>query len=197
MSEHLERSALEGRATVDVNRLDPRLRLTACEVPLSARLESPAQPVGRVTVRVQCEGARPWTVFVPAQVRLFRPVVVTNRPLQRQVVISASDVTLAERDVGLLTQGFLTDLEQAIGNKLARAVVADQALAPGFLLQAEVVAKGDQVVIVARTAGVAVRMPGEALSDGAQGQQIRVRNVASGRVIRARVTGPGQVEVGM
>lgn len=37
----------------------------------------------------------------------------------------------------------------------------------------------------------------EALSDGAVGQQIRVRNLRSERIIRARVTGPGQVEAGM
>lgn len=197
VEEYLQRGSLAGRPEVEVNRLDPRLRLGACEQPLSTRLESPAQPVGRVTVRVECQGRRPWTVFVPAQVRLFRPVVVANRPLQRQVVLSAADVALAERDVGLLNQGYLTELHQAVGNKLTRAVLTDQVLAPSYLQQAEVVRKGDQVVITANGAGISVRMQGEALSDGAPGRQIRVKNLSSGRVVRARVTGPGQVEVNL
>ncbi|MFC3609296.1 flagellar basal body P-ring formation chaperone FlgA [Stutzerimonas tarimensis] len=197
VDEHLQRGGIEGRSLVEVNRLDPRLRLVACDSPLIARLESPAQPIGRVTVRVQCEGSRPWTVFVPGQVRLFREVVVANRPLQRLVVLSAADLSLAERDVGQLSQGYLTQLDQALGNKLTRAVIVDQVLAPSFLQQAEAVRRGDQVMISASTGGISVRMPGEALMDGAPGQQIRVKNLGSGRVVRARVTGPGQVEVNM
>lgn len=42
-----------------------------------------------------------------------------------------------------------------------------------------------------------VKMPGEALSDGAPGQQIRVRNLRSQRIIKARVIEPGTVEVNM
>jgi flagella basal body P-ring formation protein FlgA len=62
---------------------------------------------------------------------------------------------------------------------------------------AEAIRKGDQVVITARSGTVSVRMPGEALSDGVIGKQISVRNQRSNRVIRARVVGPGQVEVAL
>jgi len=40
-------------------------------------------------------------------------------------------------------------------------------------------------------------MKGLALQEGAVGEQIQVRNVQSHRIIRAIVTGPGQVEVPM
>jgi flagellar basal body P-ring formation protein FlgA len=53
------------------------------------------------------------------------------------------------------------------------------------------------VVISARSGAINVRMPGEALSGGILGQQISVRNLTSQRVIKARVMGPGQVEVEM
>lgn len=197
VDEYLRRSEIQGRHEVQVNRLDPRLRLPQCDEPLTASLESPAQPLGRVTVRVRCEGSAPWTVFVPAQVRLFRQVVVISRPLKRENVLTEQDLSLVERDVGLLNQGYLTDPGQAIGKKLTRPMLPDQILAPVHLQQAEVIRKGDQVVITARGAAVSVRMPGEALSDGAPGQQIRVRNQRSQRVIKARVVGPGQVEVAM
>ncbi|MCY1454933.1 flagella basal body P-ring formation protein FlgA [compost metagenome] len=59
------------------------------------------------------------------------------------------------------------------------------------------VSKGDQVVISAMSPAINVRMPGEALSNGAPGEQIRVRNLSSGRVVKARVKGPGQVQVDM
>ncbi|MNG41192.1 flagellar basal body P-ring biosynthesis protein FlgA [compost metagenome] len=52
-------------------------------------------------------------------------------------------------------------------------------------------------MISARSGTITVRMPGEALADGTLGEQISVRNQGSQRVVRARVLGPGQVEVEM
>ena len=197
VSEYLQRSNIAGRHEIQINRLDPRLRLPLCNKPLSTTLESPAEPIGRVTLRVRCEGAAPWTVFVPGQVRLYREVVVVSRPLKRNNVLTDMDIVLAERDVGLLNQGYLTSLKQAVGKKLTRTMLPDQELAPIHVQMAEAIRKGDQVVISARSGGISVRMPGEALSDGIIGKQISVRNQRSNRVIRARVVGPGQVEVAM
>ena len=55
--------------------------------------------------------------------------------------------------------------------------------------------KGDTVMITAKKAGMEVNMPGEALSDGRKGKQIRVRNIKSERIITGKVVGPGLVEV--
>lgn len=197
VSDYLQRSNISARHEIQINRLDPRLRLPLCDQELLTTLESPAEPIGRVTLRVRCAGSAPWTVFVPGQVRLYREVVTATRPLKRETVVTEMDVALAERDVGLLSQGYLTTLKQAIGKKLTRTLLPDQVLAPVHVQQAEVIRKGDQVMISARSGGINVRMPGEALSDGAMGKQISVRNLGSKRVVRARVTGPGQVEVAM
>ena len=197
VEDFLASSQTEGRYEITVNDLDPRLRMAHCDKQLTANLQSPAQPLGRVTVRVRCEGSAPWTVFVPAQVKLFRNVVTTTRPLKRDSVLGEGDVMLRERDVGLLGQGYMTELEQAVGQKLIRPTVMDQVLTPVHLEQVEVVQKGDHVVIVARSGTLAVRMPGEALASGGLSEQIRVRNLNSKRVVKARVTGPGEVEVSM
>jgi flagellar basal body P-ring formation protein FlgA len=197
VSEYLQRSNIAGRHEIQINRLDPRLRLPLCDQPLTTTLESPAEPIGRVTLRVRCSGTSPWTVFVPAQVRLYREVVIASRPLKRNNLVTDMDIILAERDVGLLNQGYLTALKQASGKKLTRSLLPDQVLSPTHVQLAEAIRKGDQVVISARSGGISVRMPGEALSDGAVGRQISVRNQRSKRVIKARVIGPGQVEVAM
>ncbi len=197
VEDYLASTQTPGRYEISVNPLDPRLRMPQCSQALDASLESPAQPLGRVTVRVRCAGSGPWTVFVPATVRLHRDVVVMVRPLKRESVIGAGDVALRERDVGTLKQGFITDLEQAVGMKLLRPTVLDQVLTPQHLEQAELIRKGDHVVIIARSGSLSVRMPGEALSKGGFAEQIRVRNLNSKRVVKARVTAPGQVEVAM
>ncbi len=119
VEDYLSRTQTPGRYDIQVNNLDPRLRMPLCSQSLDASLESPAQPLGRVTVRVRCDGEAPWTVFVPAQVKLLRDVVVMTRPLKRESVIGEGDVTLRERDVSSLGQGFISDLDQAVGMKLA------------------------------------------------------------------------------
>ncbi|WP_349747505.1 flagellar basal body P-ring formation chaperone FlgA [Pseudomonas frederiksbergensis] len=197
VEDYLATSQTQGRYEIQVNQLDPRLRMPMCDKELTATLESPARPLGRVTVKVRCEGASPWTVFVPAQVKLFRDIVTTTRPLKRTGIIEPQDVTLRERDISLINQGFLTSVDQAIGQKLTRPMVADQIITLVHLEQAEVVRKGDQVVITARSGTLSVRMPGEALSNGGLSEQIRVKNLNSQRVIKAQVTAPGQVEVAM
>lgn len=196
LADYLQQQQIEARHEILVSRLDPRLRLAACPQPLSIRLESPSEPIGRVSLRVQCEVGKPWTIFVPGQVRLFRQIVVATRPLKRQTPLTAADLRLAERDIGSLHQGYLTEIAQALGNKTTRPLLAEQPLTPSSLELAETIRRGDQVLIRASGGALNVSMPGEALSDGALGQQIRVRNLSSQRVIKARVTAPGQVEVG-
>ncbi|MNV01732.1 flagellar basal body P-ring formation chaperone FlgA [Pseudomonas sp. MAG733B] len=197
VEDYLATSQTEGRYEIQVNQLDPRLRMPMCDKELTATLESPAKPLGRVTVKVRCEGTSPWTVFVPAQVRLFRDVVTTTRPLRRTGIVEPGDVMLRERDISVITQGYLTSLDQAIGQRLTRPMVADQVITLVHLEQAEVIRKGDQVVITARSGTLSVKMPGEALANGGMSEQIRVKNLNSQRVIKAQVTAPGQVEVSM
>ena len=136
VEDYLATSQTEGRYQIQVNNLDPRLRLAHCDKELTATLESPAQPLGRVTVRVRCEGSAPWTIFVPAQVKLFRDVVTLTRPLKRGTLIGYDDVTLRERDISLINQGYLTATELAVGQKLLRPVVSDQVLTLTHLEQA-------------------------------------------------------------
>lgn len=197
VEDYLATSQTAGRYEIEVKQLDPRLRMPHCDKDLTASLENSPRPVGRVTVKVRCEGSSPWTVFVPAQVHLFREVVTVVRPLKRDAIVSEGDVALRERDVGLLGQGFLDSLDQAVGQKLVRPTVIDQILTPVHLQQPEMIRKGDQVVISARSGSMSVRMPGEALSDGGFNEQIRVKNLNSQRVIKANVIAPGQVEVPM
>lgn len=196
-AQHLSDNNIQGRHSVKMGRLDPRLRLPACSIPLQVSLESPAQPVGRVTLRVRCDSNAPWTIFVPGHVNLYQEVAVAVRSMQRNSIVQHSDVQLAERDVSSLRQGYILNLENVVGQKLTRPVQPNQVIAVSALKAAAAVNKGDAVVISASGTSMFVRMPGMALEEGTVGQQIRVRNTRSKRIIHARVTGPGQVEVAM
>ncbi|TDQ36849.1 flagellar basal body P-ring formation chaperone FlgA [Thiopseudomonas denitrificans] len=195
--EYLTTSKIPGRHQVRVGRLDPRLRMHSCSEPLQASLENNDTPVGRLTVRVRCTGTTPWSIFVPAQVSLHLDIVVTRHPVKRNSLLQTSDLMLAERDISQLNQGYFLELEQAAGAMATRAMSAGQPVLPNQIRIPPMIRRGDQVVISATSGTISVRMPGEALGDGSLGQQIRVRNTRSQRVVHARVTAPGQVEVPM
>lgn len=195
--EYLTDNNIDGRHEVKIGRLDPRLRLPSCSEALQVSLESPAQPLGRVTLRVRCDSQAPWTIFVPGHVNLYREVATALRSMPRNSIVQATDVQLSERDISSLRQGYILNLENVVGQKLTRPIQPNQIISANHLKVAAAINKGDEVVISARANSMYVRMPGTALEEGAIGQQIRVRNTRSQRIVHARVTGPGQVEVAM
>jgi flagella basal body P-ring formation protein FlgA len=182
---------------ITVGQLDERLRLVACERPLEPFMPPGGRSLGNISVGVRCEGAKPWSLYVQASVEAMAPVVVTARPLGRGEVLTQADLATEETDLARLTGGYLIETREAVGLTLKRSVRAGQVLTPGLLQARLVVRRGERVVILAEAAGLEVRMEGEALEDGAEGQLIRVRNRGSKREVEAAVVAPGIVRVRM
>lgn len=196
----LEQQTAEGYTnapTVEVGSVDPRLRLPACTGPLEAFLPRGGRLVGHVTVGVRCAAPKAWTLYVQATVRPMAHVVVAGRALSRGVELGPDDVELQERDLSRLTGGYITDLDSVFGMKLRRSVRAGLPLNESLLQAPLAIRRGERVTILARSGELEVRMEGEATTDGAQGQVIRVRNLSSRREIEAVVVAPGLVEVRM
>ena len=62
-----------------------------------------------------------------------------------------------------------------------------------MLAPATVISKGEAVLITYETAGLQLQTKGVALSDGAQGRFVRVKNISSGNTIDAVVVDRGLV----
>lgn len=180
---------------IDVARPDPRLRLAACELPLETFLPPGGRLAGNIVVGVRCSGASPWTVYLSASVRLFHEVVVLNRPLPRGVVLQPGDLRMEARDTTSLHGGYFDAVEQATGMLSRRSLSAGTVLTHNAIEAPRLVQRGQQVVLLARAGGLEVRSAGKALSDGAEGQLIKVRNTRSSRVVEALVTAPGTAVV--
>ncbi len=183
------------RHEIRAGRLDPRLRLRACDRPLETFDPPGARRHGNTTVGVRCPGSSPWTVYVPVRVALIRPVVVARRPIPRGTVLAPEDLRLAERDTAGLPLGYLTRLAAAVGRRTRRHIPAGAVVAPGALERTPVVRRGQRVVLLAAHGGLEVRAAAVALGDAAPGQRVRVRNLRSRRVVEGVAVRPGVVEV--
>jgi len=180
---------------VEVDTPDPRLRLPLCERSLAAFLPPAGKTSGRVTVGVRCGGSVPWTLYVPAQVRLLDRVVVARRAFPRGTLIRAQDLALERRDLARESRGYFLHPEEVSGKLAARNIAGGAVLSPGLLDRPLAVTRGDQVSIVAELGGVVARMQGRALESGSRGERIRVLTLGSGKELKARVVSAGRVKI--
>ncbi len=183
------------RFQIHVNNLDGRLRLAECEDKLELAVTSPP-PIGhQVTTRVSCIGETPWTIYLPVRIDLFAEVSVASRNLERGQVITEADVEVRLMNIAQAGNGFTEDTERLVGMTLKRPLRAGETLRLSHLQPTKVVARGDKVVVEARSNGLTVVAEGSALAAGHVGEQIRVRNLQSNRVVSATVVAAGRVEI--
>lgn len=184
----------EGRYEVSFSNLDPRLRLAACESPLKVEVHGGEDLRGRVNLKVTCLD-QDWFVYLGANIARFKTVVVARNDLPRKAKLHASMLNLTEMDVSRVRGDYFTRFDEVEGYQLRNRLRAGDVLSSKNLLATDAVTRGEQIAIVATNGVLSVRMAGEALDSGKVGDQIRVRNLQSGRVIRALVVGRGKVEV--
>jgi len=189
------KSRPDDRVEISVTKLDPRLKLRPCDKPLTVEGSKAPNLGGRTTLKVSCDGKHPWSMHIPASVKLFRQVVVSAHPLTRGSLVQESDLDFAEVNVVTLSKQYTTDIAPLVGKELTRSIMANSPINPKYLKEPAVVNKGDAVVVIAHTGAISVRIPGVALAEGHVGQQIRVRNERSKRIVKARIIGPGEVQV--
>ena len=183
------------RTTAQAAALDPRHRLARCDRPLEAFLRPGARISARTVVGVRCTGSKPWKLYVPVNVVVTREVLIAKRTLPRGHLLTAADFTVESRDVSRLLSGYVSDPDALVGQKLKTQLIAGRLLTPSMLEADAAVRRGQTVTIIATSGGIAVRMSGKALMDGALNQRIRVQNLNSGRVVEGIVRSREHVEV--
>lgn len=194
-----EKTAAPDHSDVEirVGQLDSRLRLEKCAGALSAFVPDGVALQGSLNVGVRCALPKPWTVYVPAEVRLYREVLAIANSLPSGAQITAADVVAVRMEISRLRSGYFSQKEQVIGKELTRAMTAGEIFQPNRLKSPLLVRRGEDVMIVASTGGLEVRSRGKAMADASEGQVLNVRNLRSNRTIQAIAVKPGVVMVSM
>ena len=190
---HAQTAGLPGQVELAVGQVDPRLALPACPAP-EAFLPAGGRLWGNSTVGVRCSGDKPWTVFVPVQVRVTGSYQVAARPLAAGQPISTADLTPRTGDLTQLPAGIVTDPAQAAGKTPAMGMAAGQPLRLDLLRSPLVVQQGQSVMLQSMGRGFTVRAEGKALSQAADGQVVQVRS-ASGTTVSGIARVGGVVDV--
>jgi len=181
--------------TIQIGHLDSRLSLRACEQPLKIYLAPGSKLRGKTSVGVRCNAPKPWALYVPATINIISTVYVTARPLTRGHIIQEQDIVSAEHNLSRLNYGYFSKKESLIGKQTRRRLQQNHIITPNQITEPLMVKKGEKVALIAKSSNFSIRMKGEAMMNGAQGERIRVKNMSSNRIIEGTVTQNNEVTV--
>lgn len=185
------------RVSVDIQPIDPRLRLAQCDQALQLQHRPRNRSAGRLTFKVTCDGTESWSIHVPVTVQAFDHVVVSDIPIAKGTHLRVSDLRLELVDISLLHGGYFQSLEALDGFVARRPIPAEQVMTPALVDPAKMINRGEKVVIVAEGPGLSIRATGLAMEDGAFGELVRVRNTSTNKVVEGRITAPGLIKVSL
>ena len=133
--------------------------------------------------------------WVHATISVMTDVVTVVRPLGKHQHIELADLAVERRDRKDLSSDTVSRIEDALGNRTMRMIYPNTVLQSSMIALPPLVKRGDIVKIVANAGPMTITATGMVKQQGRKGEVVRVMNTASNRVITARVTGPGAVEV--
>ena len=177
--------------------LPARRPVTANEIEAAARAELARQlPFPATAVRIEL--VQPIAAKLP-EVLLAEAVAIAAKPRTKVLGLGRVqvDVTVSAGGERLLALGVFFEVKPILEPADPKATAAPTAPAsPAPPAANEVLVKSRQrVSMTARIGEVKVTAVGEAQQDGRAGQTVLVQNVDSKKVVSARVTGPGAVEI--
>lgn len=145
-------------------------------------------------VKIVCkEPNNNYTIFVPVEVNKLEKSIVAARDLSKGTIIAPSDLQEQFIDNNRILSTAVNDPSILIGSKTKKIISQGSQIRKANIC---VVCKGDKVTIEAISHDLSLKTTGQSLEDGNLNEQVRVKNIKSGKTILATVNGPSSVIVG-
>ena len=161
-------------------------------------LDANARLGGKSAVPLQLlkDGKRYKTIFPRVDVVVLREVMVALNAVPRGQALSEGDVQLSKRALHTIPGTPILGGPDVLKGAVAkRHVSKGTVLVEGAFDLPPVVRSGSMVAVKVVSGGLTIIASGQAVSDGAMGQLIRVLNLDTRKDFVARVVGENQVEI--
>lgn len=173
------------------------LSLPAAEVHVDLEPRSVAASSLLLYARIGGAGASPRETWIRVRGSLYAEVAVAARPIARGQELGPEDVRLERRRITRLAPAPLRGVQELAGLRARRPLGSGAVLSPDAVEPVPLVQRGDLVRLLAAGRLFRVAVEAQALEDGVRGKRIRVKNLNSGKVLVAEVTGPREVAAPM
>jgi len=181
----------DGKLVAKASVIDSRIKATTCPTHLITSSSYKGRPTNNITVLVECKEDH-WRVYVPVRTTLSLPLVTTTRSLVRGEFIAKSDLTISMIELNSYRRQGYDSINNIAGAKMKKNVRVGEVIERGDIC---VVCRNEKVIIKALKGELTITTKGTALSDGAKGDQVRVKNDKSKRIIEGIVTGIAEITV--
>lgn len=165
---------------------------------LQIRPSNPRRLIGRAVFVLSIQGpdGQNRMQWVSAEVVRLQDIVVTKSALKRHELIGAEDLEIKEIRLRGSRQRFETDPQVLIGKRTMRSLKKGAAIRMDWVEDAPLILRGDRITLLLETVGLKISTLGKAVEDGLHGEQIKVVNLDSKKIVVGQVIGQGRVRVG-
>jgi len=183
---------------IKFSRWDKRIKLSQCaKKNIEAFYPGKQQRLGNVSVGLRCNENKTWTFYLRAYITQKVKIVHSKRFINRGAAITQEDLVVDFIEISNSYSQYYKKPSDIIGKIAKRSISIGKKISATSLKPAMLIKRGQEVIIIAKTAGIIIRTKGKALSDGAKGQVVKVKNVRSKRELQATVIAPNTVQVNM
>lgn len=185
----------------DVSLDNERLQITVgTDKPASVRAEAvvfdPSRPRFELTLVAPAEGGD-GAEHVKVQGKAFRVVdmPVPVRPIAANEVIRGRDIEMVRMRADQVSATQINDPDKLVDKSARRVLPAGQPIRVSDIAAPVLVSKNSIVNVKVISARLNITMQGKALEDGAEGDQVRVVNTRSTKIVQGVVDKSGEVVV--
>jgi len=154
------------------------------------------KPVGNVIFPLEVlSGENSKKIFLRAKVEALKEIVAAAKLIKKGKLLEASDFKLEKRDVALLPPKYFINSEVMVGKEAKITIPENSTLFEWMIGDLPLIRRGSEVTIIISAPGLSVKTKGEALEDGYQDAEIKVKRAESKKTIAGKVISPNEVEV--
>ncbi len=185
------------RYTVETVHIPRALRAPEGELSFQAKLPNGLRFWGNTAVYMDIlvDGVSFRQVKCTFKIHVFDRIAVAARPIPPRQPLKAGDYRFEEQEVGTRGAKFLGEDDVITGKILSRSLSIGMPILRAMLKLPDIVQSGSPVTMISRVNGVEVQMEGRALEAGHEGEIIRVKNIASNKILRGRIVDEFTVEI--
>ncbi len=157
----------------------------------------PSAVPGKMTfgLAAHVPGATDVRFNVDATVDEWREVPVARRPLSRGEVVGSEDVMMARLNMAAVPKDAALSDDKVVGLAINASLGSGEFFRRDKLLTPMVIEAGARVTMMYRSKNFEATAKGTALEGGSVGQEIKVRNETSKKIIAGKVVEAGLIEV--
>jgi len=170
---------------LNIGQINPAIKLKGCRNIVAIL---PLTHENRFTVKVKClltinEEDAKWVLNVNTRVTQNHPVIVSNKMISKGTLISKEHVSVQMRDITRAKGRFFTEHQDVVGSYTRRNIKNNALLNSHHIITPKDISKNDLINIVSGSEIYKIKTMGKALDSGNIGEQIKVMNIKSEKII--------------